>query len=271
MHEFAVLAAGEDAEISVDQFALGYWLIPLSLGISVLGATIGLACIMHSMRSVQFRLVWLASAALSLGGVGAWLSTSVAMLGLKVSGSSLRYDSTKLSTALVVAIATVFVAVLIIGRRPRPPLLAAGGLVLGLGIGTMHYLGVGSIAIQGSVDVTFWLVAVSAALGVSTATGILWSFQAMRFPLARVVTVVLFAVGMAATYYTALAALDFDVDPSARMPSGTKLFDFVFPMFVIGLLALTAPISAVLVAPDRREVEPVSANQPHQPNLEPAY
>jgi NO-binding membrane sensor protein with MHYT domain len=251
MREVAVLAAGG---ASVDQFALGYWMIALSLGISVLGAVVGLACIVHGARSVQFRLVWLVSAAISLGGVGAWLATSVAMLGLKVPGSAMRYDPGRLIAALVVSIAAVFAALLIIGRTPRLTLLLPGGLVLGLGLGVTHYLGIGSLEIQGSVGVTTWLAAVSAVIGVITATATLWLFQTMRFPLARAATVLLFGVGVSATYYTALAALHFDVDRTAKVPGGVELFDFVFPMFVIGLLALTVPISAVLIAPDRREL-----------------
>ncbi|NKY25565.1 MHYT domain-containing protein [Nocardia gamkensis] len=251
MREVAVLAAGG---ASVDQFALGYWMIALSLGISVLGAVVGFACIVHGARSVQFRLVWLVSAAISLGGVGAWLATSVAMLGLKVPGSAMRYDPGRLISALVVSIAAVFAALLIIGRTPRLTLLLPGGVVLGLGIGVTHYLGIGSLEIQGSVGVTTWLAAVSAVIGVITATATLWLFQTMRFPLARAATVLLFGVGVSATYYTALAALHFDVDRTAKVPGGVELFDFVFPMFVIGLLALTVPISAVLIAPDRREL-----------------
>ena len=42
MREVAVLAAGGGAGASVDQFALGYWLVGLSLGISVLGAVVAL-------------------------------------------------------------------------------------------------------------------------------------------------------------------------------------------------------------------------------------
>ncbi|MFE7743180.1 MHYT domain-containing protein [Nocardia sp. NPDC057455] len=264
MREVAVLAAGG---ASVDQFALGYWLIALSLGISVLGAVVGFACIVHGARSVQFRLVWLVSAAISLGGVGAWLATSVAMLGLKVPNSAMRYDPGRLIAALVVSIAAVFAALLIIGRTPRLTLLLPGGLVLGLGIGVTHYLGIGSLEIQGSVGVTTWLAAVSAVIGVIAATATLWLFQTMRFPLARAATVLLFGVGVSATYYTALAALHFDVDRTAKVPDGVELFDFVFPMFVIGLLALTVPISAVLIAPDRREL--AGPPKVRRPKLEP--
>ncbi|MEU7631533.1 MHYT domain-containing protein [Nocardia sp. NPDC049220] len=266
MHEGAVLAAGE----TVDQFAMGYWLIALSVGISVLGGVVGLACVVHGARSAGFRLVWLVSAAVSLGGVGVWLATSVAMLGLRVPGSATRYDPGRLIAAMVMSIITVLAALLIIGRTLRLPLLLSGGLVLGLGIGLTHYLGIGSIDIQGSVDVTVWPAVVSAAIAVITATAALWSFQALHFPLARIATVLLFGIGVAATYNTALAALHFDIDRSAKVPGGVELFDFVFPMFVVGLLALTVPISAVLIAPDRREFRTTVA-EPRGPKPQPAH
>ncbi|MGQ4616616.1 MHYT domain-containing protein [Nocardia sp. R7R-8] len=266
MREVAVLAA--DGATSVDQFALGYWLVALSLGISVLGAVVGLACIVHGARSVQFRVVWLVSAAISLGGVGAWLATSVAMLGLRVPGSAMRYDPGRLVAALVVAIVSVFAALLIAGRTPRLALLLPAGLVLGLGVGVTHYLGIGSLEIQGSVSVTPWLAAVSTVIGVISATTTLWLLQTMRSAPVRAATVLLFGVGVAATYYTAVAALHFDVDRAAKVPGGVQLFDFVFPMFVTGLLALTVPISAVLIAPHRREL--AAPPKTRRPKLEPA-
>ncbi|MFR9753011.1 MHYT domain-containing protein [Nocardia sp. 004] len=268
MHEVTMLASGTGTGTTVDQFALGYWLVPLSLGISVLGATIGLACIRHGARSVKFRLVWLATAAMSLGGVGAWLATAVAMLGLKVPGSVMYYDSGKLTAALAVAIVTVFAALLVVGRTPQLPLLLSGGLILGLGLGLTNYLGIGSIMIQGSVEVSVWLVIVSVAIGVLTAMATLWLFYMGSFPLAQAAAALLFGIGVTATYYTALAALHFDVIPGSGVPEGTKLFDFVFPMFIIGLLSLAVPISAVLIAPDRRAETALPV--PHQPTLEPA-
>ncbi|MGQ4598315.1 MHYT domain-containing protein [Nocardia sp. R6R-6] len=268
MREVATLAAGDGARASVDQFALGYWLAGLTLGIALLGAVVGLACLLHSARSVQFRLVWIVSAAISLGGIGSWLAISVAALGLRVPGSAIRFDSGRLIAALAVSIVTVLAALLIIGRTPRLILLLPGGLVLGLGYSLSNYLGIGSIKIQGSVQVTSWLAVVSTAIGVITATATLWLFQSVRLPLARAATVLLFSVGVVATYYTALAALHFEVNRSAKVPQGMELFDFVFPMFVIGLLSLTVPISAVLIAPDRREF--AAPPKQRRPKLEPA-
>ncbi|MFI9510404.1 MHYT domain-containing protein [Nocardia sp. NPDC052566] len=254
MHEAQLLALGD---ARVEQFSMGVWLAALSFGISVLGAVVGLACVLHGARSARFRLVWVASAAVSVGGVGIWLAMSVALLGLKVSGTALRYDTNMLITSMVVAFVGVFAGLVLIGRTRRLPWLLAGGLVMGLGAGGSIYLGITSVQVQGSVEVTLWLAAVAAVVAVLTAIGTLWSFQTFRTQLARGVTILLFAVGVAATYYLTVFALETSVDASVKTPGGLALFDFVFPMFVVGSLALTVPISAVLIAPDRRDSAPV--------------
>ncbi|MGY4102995.1 MHYT domain-containing protein [Nocardia sp. R16R-3T] len=252
MHDVRLFAAANDGA-AVDQFSMGYWIAALSFGVSVLGAVVGLACVLHAARSSRFRLVWVTSAAVAIGGVGVWLSTSVALLGLDIAGTAARFDGGRVVAAMVTSFATVFVALLIIGRRLQLTRLIPGGLVMGFGIGLALYLGLGSIRIQGSVDISPWLSAVAVVVALITGVGTLWSFQALHGLLARAATVLLFAVGVAGMYSAGIAALDPSIDPTAKAPDGLTLFEFVFPMFVIGSLALTIPISAVLIAPDRRE------------------
>ncbi|WP_433601310.1 MHYT domain-containing protein [Nocardia sp. CA-135953] len=252
MHDVRLFAAADNGAV-VDQFAMGYWVAALSFGVSVLGAVVGLACVLHAARSSRFRLVWVTSAAVALGGVGVWLSTSVALLGLDFSGTAARFDVGKMIAAMVTSFVAVFVALIIIGRRLQLARLIPGGLVMGFGIGLTLYLGLGSIRIQGSIDISPWLAAVAMAVAVLTGVGTLWSFQALHGLLARAATVLLFAVGVAGMYYAGAAAIDASIDTTAKAPDGLTLFEFVFPMFVVGSLALTVPISAVLIAPDRRE------------------
>ncbi|WP_330250416.1 hypothetical protein OG874_29825 [Nocardia sp. NBC_00565] len=256
MHDVRLFAAANSGA-AVDQFSMGYWVAALSFGISVLGAVVGLACVLHAARSSRFRLVWVTSAAVALGGVGVWLATSVVLLGLDIPGSTVRFDGGRMIAAMVTAFAAAFVALLIIGRRLRLGLLLPGGVVFGLGIATTLYLGLGSIRIQGTVEISPWLSAGAVVIALATGVGTLWSFQALHFVLARAATVLLFGVGVAGMYYVGIAAIDPTVNAAVKAPDGLALFEFVFPMFVIGSLALTVPITAVLIAPDRRETAAV--------------
>ncbi|MET8875182.1 hypothetical protein [Nocardia sp. NPDC004604] len=252
MHDVRLFAAANSGA-AVDQFSMGYWIAALSFGVSVLGAVVGLACVLHAARSARFRLVWVTSAAVSIGGVGVWLATSVVLLGLDIAGTAVRFDGGRMIAAMVTAFGAVFVALLVIGRRLLLARLIPGGLVMGIGCASSLYLGLGSIRIQGSVEISPWLSAVVLVIALVTGVGTLWSFQALRNPLARAATVLLFAVGVAGMYYAGIAAIDPAIDTAGKAPDGLTLFEFVFPMFVIGSLALTVPITAVLIAPDRRE------------------
>ncbi|UGT64453.1 MHYT domain-containing protein [Nocardia asteroides] len=265
MGEPQLLASGGT---EVELFVLGPWIAGLSVAISVLGALVGFACIVHSVRSARFRLVWLTAAAVSIGGIGIWLATSVTLLGLDVSSTVLRYDLAYQIAALIVAFAAVLIGLLLLGRSFRLPLLLAGGLVMGLGTATTLYLSLGSISVQGKVDISPWPAALAAVVAVLVCGGALWSFQSLRGWPARAATTLLFGLGIAGVYYLGLSALEFEVDPTATAPDGMELFDFVFPMFVVGMLSLTIPISAVLIAPDRRALA-ATAPVP-RPDLEPA-
>ncbi|WP_225725537.1 MULTISPECIES: MHYT domain-containing protein [unclassified Nocardia] len=236
---------------SFERFSMGYWLAALSFIVSVVGTVVGLACVLNGARSARFRIVWVVSAAVSLGGVGVWLTMAVALLGLKVPNGAIRYDAGKLITAMVVAVVAVLVGLALIGRTRRTPWLIAGGLVMGLGTGATIYLGVSSVRVQGSVNIALWLIGISVAVAVITALATLWSFQTYRNHFARGATTLLFGIGVAASYYVAIAAMDLHVDRTVPAPTGMALFDFVFPMFVVGSLGLAVPISAVLIAPGR--------------------
>jgi NO-binding membrane sensor protein with MHYT domain len=240
---------------------MGYWIAALSLGISVLGAVVGVACILHGARSSRFRLVWLASGAVAVGGVGIWLATSVVLLGVHIPGSDVRFEAGSLISSMIAAFVAVFAALVIIGRTMHLPRLIPGGVVMGLGTGLSLYLGIGSIRVQGSVEISPLLATVSVVVAIITATATLWSIQSFHFPMARAATTLLFGIGVAAVYYAGIAAIELTIDPDAKPPSGLPLFDFVFPMFVIGSLAMTVPITAVLVAPDRRDTAAIIATR----------
>lgn len=237
----------------VQLFSLGYWLVALSIGVSVIGMLVGLACAVNGRRSKKFRPVWLVAAAAGIGGVGLWLSTAISLLGISVPGGALRYDVTLLIVSLVVVVLAVFTGLLTAGREFQLPRMLGGATVIGIGGGVMVYLDLLALDVQGTAELTLWLIVVAGVVAVLAANLCLWLFQVFRFTLARVGTIALFAAGVSAIYYIGVAGLKVSVDKTGALPEGQELFGFVFPMFVIGMLALAAPISAVLVAPDRRE------------------
>ncbi|MEV0434211.1 MULTISPECIES: MHYT domain-containing protein [Nocardia] len=234
-------------------FGRGTGVAWLAFDLSAVGAVVAFACVRHAKYSVRFRIVWLTMAAVSLGGVGLWLANSVALLGIHVEGSAVRYNLALGTASAAIAVIAVFAGFLIGGRRLDLPRLVIGGLTMGLGVGLSTYLTLDALAVQGTVKESLGLIGLVLLMSMALCTGVLWAGQTVRLIALRVVLSLLFAVGVAALYYTAVGALEFDVNSGARMPDGLQLFDLVFPMFVLGSLGLTVPITAILVAPDRRE------------------
>ncbi|MFC4125797.1 MHYT domain-containing protein [Nocardia rhizosphaerae] len=253
------LLAAADAET----FGRGTGVAWLAYDLSVLGALVAFACVRHAKYSLRFRLIWLLMAAVSLGGVGLWLANAVALLGIRVPDAAMRYNVALGATGLVIAVVGVLAGLLISGRTPQLPRLVVGGLTMGLGIGLSTFLTLDALRVQGSVDESLGFIAISVLVSMALSTATLWAAQVVRPVWLRVVASLMFGLGVVAVYYTAVAALEFTIDPGSRIPSGIALFDLVFPMFVIGALGLTLPITAVLIAPDRRDsAEP---NRPAQP------
>ncbi|WP_174361916.1 hypothetical protein [Nocardia brevicatena] len=248
------------SEVSVELFTMGYWLPGLAFGVSVVGMAVGLSCGVNARRSIRFRPVWVAAAAVAIGGVGIWLAGVVSLLGLSLPGrDALRYDSGKLITSGWVAVLAVFVAVMIAGREFRLPRMIGGAAAFGVCMAVMLYQMLDSVDFHGSVEVSLWLFALATVVGTFAFSLCLWLFQVFRFPLARIGTILAFGLGVAAFYHLGVASLDFIVDGSPDSPHGQELFGFAFPAFVVGLLSLAGPITAVLVAPDRRDAEMAAA------------
>lgn len=246
---------------TIELFTMGYWLILLTATISAVGMFVGLACAVNGRRSIRFRPVWIAAAAVAIGGVGVWLASTVALLGVSVPGAVLRYDISELTVSLMFAIGAVFFGLMIAGREFHVRRMATATGALGVGFAIMLWLQLSSIDVQGSVSVTFWLFLVSVVIAVGASALCLWLFQRFRFPTARVGSIALFAAGVAAVHYTGIAGLEIRLDSTAEPAQGMELFGYAFPMFVIGLLALAVPITAVLVAPDRSEERPAPAKK----------
>ncbi|WP_153803842.1 hypothetical protein [Nocardia sp. SYP-A9097] len=254
-------------------FSMGYWVIGLALIVSVAGASCGLACIRQSTKSVtaRFRLLWLFVAASSIGGVGVALSVFVSMLGFGVKGTTLRYDTTMTTLFSALSGLTVFAALVIAGKTLNWFRLIAGALVMAAGLGTVHLLLLAAIRVQGSTERGLVsIIAVYVIAAVASALMLWFSMWAKTVPVLMVGSLA-YAVMVTGMHYAGLTGLQVHVNSAAAIPDGTELFDFFVPFFVIGTLSLTIPITAILVAPDRREARqapvPVELDAAHSASL----
>jgi diguanylate cyclase len=113
------------------------------------------------------RWIWFSLAATAVGG-GTWATHFVAMLGYNP-GLPATYDFVLTLASVGIAIAASAVGLGMSLARPTAAGRAAGGVVVGLGVGAMHYLGMGALLVPGQVLFDAPLVATSVVLGAALA------------------------------------------------------------------------------------------------------
>ncbi|MFC9996099.1 hypothetical protein [Nocardia sp. NPDC127526] len=254
-------------------FSMGYWVIGLALIVSALGAACGLACIRQSTKSVtaRFRVVWLFVASGSIGGVGTGLATFVSLLGFEVKGSQLRYDPASISVAAGLAALTTFIALLMVGKRLHWARLVAGSVIMAAGLGIVQLMVLSAVRVQGTTEHnSVSMIAVFVLALVISALTLWFSLTVTSVPVLLTGSLI-YGILVTGMHYAGLTGLDAHIDQSAPLPKGADLFDFFVPFFVIGSLSLAIPITAILVAPDRREArQPTTTpdfDMAHSPSL----
>jgi NO-binding membrane sensor protein with MHYT domain len=248
----------------VHHFHMGLWLLFLAYIVSVTGSVVGLACTRHSAAASERRdrLRWLAMASIAIGGVAIWLMHFIAMLGFAIPNSLVRYDLGWTVASAVLSISAVFVGLITIGRTVHLPRLIAGGVITGLAVALMHYTGMWAVQIQGTITYDKGLVALSILIAVVAATAALWFTLVLESLALRFVAGLVMGVAVVGMHYTGMAAVRVSVDHTAPVPGGPEVFSFLFPVFVIALLALVIPITAVMLATDRGATESRPVSRP---------
>jgi NO-binding membrane sensor protein with MHYT domain len=249
----------------VHHFEMGIWLLFLSYVTSVVGSTIGLACAFQA-RTVtgSSRTTWLALAALSIGGVGIWLMHFIGMLGFATPGLPIRYDIARTVLSALLAIAAVFVGLLMFGVQKRSALwrLLVAGTAMGLAVNLMHYTGMWAVNIKGDITYNPFLVVLSIIIAVGAATAALW-FTVKADNLARrVMAGLVMGVAVTGMHYVGMAAVEVNLDVAAPDPAGVEVFSFLFPVFILAAGALALPIIALLTIQKDDDAAPaVEENQ----------
>jgi NO-binding membrane sensor protein with MHYT domain len=241
------------------------WLTPaLSYVMASIGAALGLRCTVRALGTTgRSRRHWLVTAASAIG-TGIWTMHFVAMLGFGVSGTEIRYDVPLTVLSLLVAMIVVCAGVFAVGHsRDRGRALLLGGLTTGLGVASMHYLGMAAVRLHGEVTYDPSLVALSVMIAVVAATAALWAALNIESPLAVTVASLVMGAAVSSMHYTAMWAVRVEVTPSGAVLPGATAMQFIFPL-AVGLgsyLFLTSAFVALSPTAQEREAS-ASAQRP---------
>jgi NO-binding membrane sensor protein with MHYT domain len=154
------------------------------------------------------RRAWLAAAAITMGG-GIWSMHFVAMLAF-IMPIPMSYDIGLTALSLVVAILVTGGGFYVISRESASPLhLLLGGIVMGLGIVAMHYIGMA--AMQGHAELSYdrLFVALSVVIAIGAATTALWLAFRTTDLWQKLIAALVMGLAISGMHYTGMRAAIF--------------------------------------------------------------
>jgi diguanylate cyclase (GGDEF)-like protein len=234
-----------------------YWLVGVSVLTSVVASysAFGFAERMAKSKGVA-HVAWLTGGALALG-LGIWSMHYLGMLAVRLP-IDVVYHLPTVMLSLTLAILSSCV-VLIQVSRPQHTLWNIGwsGVLMGAGIGGMHYTGMHAMRCAASHNYRPTLVVTSVAIAVGLSWVALWAAFAVRTRTAdrewfRLGGAIVMGLGISAMHYTAMTAVSFMPDDTSYSTSsviGSTDLDIVAVILVTCLVLFGALITVNI---DRR-------------------
>jgi NO-binding membrane sensor protein with MHYT domain len=244
--------------IHVNNFTYGALNPALSYVVSCVGCFLGLRCTTRARASQgAARARWLTLAALSIGTTGIWVMHFIAMLGFTISGESIRYNVPVTIASMVIAVLVVGIGTFIVGfsRQGTWPLLL-GGTIIGLGVASMHYLGMGAVRVQASLSYNAALVAASVVIAVIAGTAALWAALRLDTVWSTFIASLIMGIAVNGMHYTGMAAVSAQAAPGLAVSTAAtaSATGFLLPL-ILGLSSVGFVFSAVIaLSPTAAEI-----------------
>jgi len=155
------------------------------------------------------RLLWLSGSALALGG-GIWTMHFTAMLAF-VLPVPVNYDPWLTAASGLIAVVFTGAAFAVVARfGPRPGVLLLAGILAGLGIAAMHYMGMAAMRLPARLAYDAGLFLLSIAIACGAASAALWlAFRGTNLR-ERLAAAVVMGAAISSMHYVGMAAARFD-------------------------------------------------------------
>ncbi|MEU6536179.1 MHYT domain-containing protein [Streptomyces sp. NPDC047000] len=235
---------------TVDGFSYGLVTPLVAYAMACLGGALGLRCTTRSMLVPRsWRAGWLALGSAAIGS-GIWTMHFIAMMGFTVGRTPVRYDTPTMLAGLGVAVVMVGVGIFIVGYRgARGAALFTGGAVTGLGIASMHYLGMAGLRLDGKLEYNTLTVAASVVVAMIAATAALWAAGQVRGFLWSVGASLVMGVAVSGMHYTGMAAVSVHLHPAAPVAPAAPPVALLAPLLLGPLVFLCLAGAVVLFDP----------------------
>ncbi|EOM75695.1 hypothetical protein DW322_04785 [Rhodococcus rhodnii] len=245
----------------IQQFSMGTWVAILAAATSFVGVFVAIASTRTAgaARGDRARTGWVGWAAFAFAVLGAWVPQLLVAAGLGLSSGDvdvstrIRFDLTWLVISLVVVFVLSAAAFFVLASPRRSwqatGALAAALLWVGLVGGNLAF--VRSLVLQGTHSLDPLYVGVSAAVALVVAVGVVATVLRLGTRTLRLVASLPIAALVVVIYWAGFEGVSVSPDPQFAPPSGVEIFSALLPAFLLGMLVVTIPIAALLMAPDR--------------------
>ncbi|MGW0914990.1 MHYT domain-containing protein [Streptomyces sp. NPDC002784] len=235
---------------TVDGFSYGLVTPLVAYLMACLGGALGLRCTTRAMLLTRsWRPGWLALGSAAIGS-GIWTMHFVAMMGFTVQETPIHYDRPMTFASLAVAVVMVGIGIFIVGYRgARGAALFTGGTITGLGIASMHYLGMAGLQLNGKLEYNTLTVAASVAIAMAAATAALWAAGQVRGFLWSVGASLVMGLAVSGMHYTGMAALSVHLHTTQDTTTGDSPASLLAPMMIGPLTFLLLAGVVVMVDP----------------------
>jgi NO-binding membrane sensor protein with MHYT domain len=255
--------------VHVNNFTYGPLTPVLGFVMSSLGCFLGLRAATRARASQgSTRVRWLLLATVSIATTGIWVMHFVAMLGFTIPGQTITYSVPVTILSMVIAVIVVGIGLLIVGfGSSRWRTLLLGGLIIGLGVASMHYIGMAAMKMPDTVRYNNAVVVLSVAIAVVAGTAALWAALRLATVSATLVASLIMGVAVSGMHYTGMAAMHVygTQNPGmlAAMSGGVSAQAFLLPL-IIGISILAFILTAIIsLSPTEAEMREDAALMAH--------
>lgn len=194
-------------------------LLVLSFVVSVFGSFTALQLAiripMANRRALGF---WVLAAGIALGGGGIWSMHFIGMLAMKTP-FELQFDLAPTLLSFVIAVTFVSIGLVVAGRDLLGEAsLVLGGIIAGLGVSSMHYLGMYALRVPATISYDSLIVGLSIVIGVVASIVALWLAFNLRGLMQRFGSAILMGVAVCGMHYTGMYAATMKPDNNIIIP-----------------------------------------------------
>jgi NO-binding membrane sensor protein with MHYT domain len=241
--------------VTVHNFSYGLLNPALGYAVSCLGAFLGLCCVTRARAYTGFdRARWLCLAAVAVGATGIWAMHFIAMLGYTIPGQQILYNVPLTIASMLIAIVVVGVGLFIVGfGNGGLRALLTGGVIVGIGVAVMHYMGMAAMIMPDSVHYNVPLFVLSVVIAIVAGTAALWAGTRVRSTRATIGAALIMGVAVSGMHYTGMAAMRVSMGSMSAM-GGSGSVSFLVPLLV-GITIVTFAVTLVIsLSPTEDEI-----------------